>query len=66
LRVPLYVMRSSGVERRWVGRSPAMAAGLSGHLWRIEEFLHYKVVPALAGKEGNRTATKTAVFSRAA
>jgi len=26
-------------ERRWIGRSPAMAAGLTDHIWEIEELL---------------------------
>jgi hypothetical protein len=26
-------------ERRWIGRSPAMAAGLTDHIWQIEELL---------------------------
>lgn len=26
-------------QRRWIGRSPAMAAGLTDHIWEIEELL---------------------------
>ena len=26
-------------QRRWMGRSPAMAAGLTEHIWEIEELL---------------------------
>ena len=26
-------------QRRWIGRSPAMAAGLTNHIWEIEELL---------------------------
>jgi hypothetical protein len=26
-------------KRRWIGRSPAMAAGLTDHIWEIEELL---------------------------
>ncbi len=26
-------------NRRWIGRSPAMAAGLTDHIWAIEELL---------------------------
>ena len=26
-------------NRRWIGRSPAMAAGLTDHIWEIEELL---------------------------
>lgn len=28
---------------RWVKRTPAMAAGLTGHRWSIDELLHFKV-----------------------
>jgi hypothetical protein len=30
---------SDGTRRRWIGRSPAMAAGLTDHIWEIEELL---------------------------
>jgi transposase-like protein len=41
LRLPLYIGRH-GV-RRWVKRTPAMAAGLTDHRWSIHELLHFKV-----------------------
>jgi transposase-like protein len=30
---------------RWIARSPAMASGLSDHLWTMGELLRYKVAP---------------------
>jgi hypothetical protein len=32
-------------ERRWLPRSPAMAAGLTDHLWSIEELLTTVPIP---------------------
>jgi hypothetical protein len=32
--------------RRWIGRSPAMAAGLTDHIWQIEELLSTLPLPA--------------------
>ena len=31
--------------RRWQQRSPAMAAGLTDHIWSLEELLSYRVPP---------------------
>ena len=31
--------------RRWLQRSPAMVAGLTNHIWSIEELLSYCSVP---------------------
>ena len=31
--------------RRWLQRSPAMVAGLTDHIWSIEELLSYRSVP---------------------
>jgi hypothetical protein len=36
----------AGRGRKWRERTPAMAAGLTDHYWRIEELLHYRVPPA--------------------
>jgi len=41
LRLPLYV----GRQRRWVKRTPAIAAGLTDHRWRVQELLSFKVAP---------------------
>ena len=32
--------------RLWIGRSPAMAAGLTDHIWQIEELLSILPLPA--------------------
>ena len=42
LRVANYDRPEQG---RWQQRSPAMASGLSDHIWSIAELLKYKVVP---------------------
>jgi hypothetical protein len=33
-------------QRRWMGRSPAMAAGLTDHIWEIEELLTTLPLPS--------------------
>jgi hypothetical protein len=33
-------------SRRWIGRSPAMAAGLTDHIWEIEELLSTLPLPS--------------------
>jgi hypothetical protein len=43
LRLPLYVGRYG--RRRWVQRTPALAAGLTDHIWSVEELLTFKVPP---------------------
>jgi transposase-like protein len=35
-----------GVGRKWLGRTPAMAAGLTDHVWSLAELLGWRVVPA--------------------
>jgi transposase-like protein len=35
-----------GVGRKWVGRTPAMAAGLTDHVWSLAELWSWRVVPA--------------------
>jgi transposase-like protein len=42
LRVPLYVSHS---RRRWLRRTPAIAAGITDHLWSVEELLSFRVPP---------------------
>lgn len=32
-------------ERKWLGRTPAMAAGLTTHCWGVKELLSYRVPP---------------------
>lgn len=41
LRLPLYIGHQG--RRRWVKRTPAMAAGLTDHRWSVQELLLFKV-----------------------
>jgi len=38
-------LRACG-RRKWQERTPAMAAGLTDHVWTMEELLRYRVLPA--------------------
>ena len=38
--------QGEGEARRVLGQTPAMASGLTDHLWRFSDLLRYKVVPA--------------------
>ena len=31
--------------RKWQQRTPAMAAGLTDHIWTLEELLSYRILP---------------------
>ena len=42
LRLPLWL---SERRRHWVQRTPAMATGLTDHIWTVEELMTFKVVP---------------------
>lgn len=42
LRVAFYLAKGG---RRWLHRTPAIAAGLTDHLWTIEELFNFKVPP---------------------
>jgi transposase-like protein len=42
----LRVAAASGAKRKWLSRTPAMAAGLTDHVWELEELLGWRVVPA--------------------
>jgi transposase-like protein len=42
LRVPLYLPNG---RRRWLRRTPAIAAGITDHLWSVEELLSFRVPP---------------------
>lgn len=67
VRVPLYVLGPSGVQRRWVGRTPAMAAGLTDHRWSLAELLHYPVrAVSSTSVQRHKVTPKTTVFARAA
>ncbi len=43
LRVPLYL---SQFRRRWLRRTPAIAAGLTDHCWTVQELFRFKVPPS--------------------
>lgn len=38
-------VRSTTGEKRWQARTPAMAAGITDHLWSVKELLCYRVPP---------------------
>lgn len=42
LAVELYVVGPHGEQRRWAGRTPAMAASLTDHCWSVGELLNYR------------------------
>jgi len=44
LRMPLYIGRAG--RTHWVSRTPAMAAGITDHLWSVSELLSYHVPSA--------------------
>ena len=41
----LRVVAPAGGPRKWVEKTPAMAAGLTDHRWTMKELLSYKVFP---------------------
>lgn len=43
LRLPIWL---SERRKHWVQRTPAMATGLTDHIWTVEELMTFKVVPA--------------------
>jgi len=43
LRIPLYL---SQTRRRWLRRTPAIAAGLTDHCWTVRELFQFKVPPS--------------------
>jgi transposase-like protein/IS1 family transposase len=46
LRVPLpTALHGAGTVKRWQQRPPAMAAGLTAHVWSLREVLLYRVPP---------------------
>jgi transposase-like protein len=44
LRVPFYLAKGQR-RRRWLHRTPAIAAGLTDHRWAFEELFRFKVPP---------------------
>ena len=56
-----------GTGRKWVERTPAMAAGLTDHPWTMEELLHYRVpVPAWVAPTRRRRPPKLHLLDAAA
>ncbi len=48
LRLPLahpLPTKGSGSLKRWVQRTPAMAAGFTDHIWTMDELLSFRVPP---------------------
>lgn len=43
LAVELWVVARYGERRRWVGKTPAMAAGLTDHRWSVGELLNCRL-----------------------
>ena len=43
LRLPIWL---SSKRKHWVQRTPAMATGLTDHIWTVEELMTFKVVPS--------------------
>lgn len=58
LRLPIYL---PGDGHRWVGRTPAMAAGITDHLWTVEDLLCFQTPiprwtpPKRRGRPSNAT-----------
>ena len=65
LRRGLYVIDRGPMHRRWVGRTPAMAAGLTDHRWTLKELLRYRVSAVETVVVPEKPA-KVAVLARAA
>jgi hypothetical protein len=55
LRVPLYLPND---RRRWLRRTPAIAAGITDHLWTVHELLFSGASSALEAAETARTTLK--------
>lgn len=41
---PVRTLRLQGQDKRWLSRTPAMAAGLTNHIWSLHEWLSYPAV----------------------
>jgi hypothetical protein len=51
--------RGSGSSKKWQPVTPAMAAGLTDHLWTMEELLSYRVPPDFRHRLDQQTANAT-------
>jgi hypothetical protein len=43
LRKVLYLPGNGFQSRHWIPRTPAMAAGITDHIWTVQELLSYQV-----------------------
>jgi transposase-like protein len=55
-----------GTDRKWAERTPAMAAGLTDHVWTMDELLRYRVPPPAwdAPKQRRRPRAEVVAFPR--
>jgi hypothetical protein len=51
--------RGSGSPKKWQPVTPAMAAGLTDHVWTMEELLSYRVPPDFRDRLDQQTANVT-------
>ena len=51
--------RGSGSPKKWQSVTPAMAAGLTDHVWTMEELLSYRVPPAFRDRLDQQATTNT-------
>ncbi len=64
LRVPLYLPNH---RRRWIQRTPAIAAGITDHRWSVEELLSFCVPPPLwrpPMRRGRRSVTMKSLVAQ--
>ncbi len=66
LRVPIYL---PGNRRRWISRTPAIAAGITDHRWTVQELLSFRVPlppwtpPRRRGRPSNLTKSLVSQWS---
>lgn len=48
-------LRAIGGRHKWPQRTPAMAAGLTDHIWTMDDLLHYRVPPQEAAGPPRRS-----------
>jgi transposase-like protein len=66
LRVPIYL---PGNRRRWISRTPAIAAGITHHRWTVQELLSFRVPlppwtpPRRRGRPSNLTKSLVSQWS---
>ncbi|GAC1405811.1 MAG: IS1 family transposase [Chloroflexota bacterium] len=54
-------LRAIGGRSKWLERTPAMAAGLTDHIWTMEEVLRYRVPPAAGAPPSQRSRPPTVI-----